>query len=65
MDRDAVASVVLRRRDAPDLPAVLAGGTLVIASPDLRELRERGPVTERVVAFDAAGDVVEDLPHQR
>ncbi|XVS62137.1 hypothetical protein ACQPYE_28230 [Actinosynnema sp. CA-299493] len=60
-----VAAVVLRRATGRELPAVLAGGTLVIADPDLTAPRERGPVTERVVTFDAAGNVLEDLPYQR
>lgn len=60
-----VASAVLRRENAPDLPAVIAGGTLVIADPALTAPRERGPVTERVVAFDSAGNVLEDLPYQQ
>jgi hypothetical protein len=65
VDERRAASVVLRGRDAPDLPAVLAGGTLLITAPGLVAPPERGPVTHRVVVLDAAGDVVEDLPYQR
>jgi hypothetical protein len=64
VDRSRVASVALRRADGSELPATLAGDTLLITAPGLTAPRERGRVTDRVVVRDAAGSVVEDLPYQ-
>jgi len=64
VDDADVASVVLRRDNMPDLPARIAGGTFVIAGPDLTELPERGPAAAVLVARDHAGNVHEELPYQ-
>lgn len=64
-DRALAGSVVLRRADGTELPAVLAGGTALITAPGLTAPRERGTVTDRIVVRDAAGTVVEDLPYQQ
>lgn len=64
-DRSRADSVILRRADGTELPAVLAGGTALITAPDLTAPRERGSVTDRVIVRDTAGTVVEDLPYQQ
>jgi len=64
-DRARAGSVVLRRADGTELPAVLAGGTVLITAPGLTAPRERGTVTDRVVVRDPAGTVVEGLPYQQ
>lgn len=64
-DPARVGSVVLRRADGTELPAVLAGGTALITAPGLTAPRERATVADRIVVRDAAGTVVEDLPYQQ
>ncbi len=64
-DGTRVGSVVLRRADGAELPAVLAGGTVLITAPSLTAPRERGTVTDRVVVRDTTGTVLEDLPYQQ
>jgi hypothetical protein len=64
-DRARAGSVVLRRADGAELPAMLAGGTALITAPGLTAPRERGTSTDRIIVRDAAGTVVEDLPYQQ
>ncbi|MET7680556.1 hypothetical protein [Streptomyces sp. NPDC005423] len=68
LDDARVTSVVLRRAGLPDLPAHLAGGTFLIAGPDLTELPEHGrghdPAPAVLVARDADGSVLEELPYR-
>jgi hypothetical protein len=64
VDDTDIASVVLRRADLPDRPARIAGGTFLIAGPDLAQLPERGPAAAVLVARDRAGNVREELPYQ-
>ncbi|MFF2134000.1 hypothetical protein ACFVW1_53595, partial [Streptomyces olivochromogenes] len=60
-----IASVVLRRDGMPDLAARIAGGTFLIAGPDLTDLPQRGPVMAVLVARDHSGNVREELPYQQ
>ncbi|MEU5700957.1 hypothetical protein [Streptomyces aurantiacus] len=64
VDDADIASVVLRRDNMPDLPAQIAGGTFLIAGPDLTDLTERGPATAVLVSRDHAGNVREELLYQ-
>ena len=64
VDDAEIASVTLRRDGMPDLTARIAGGTFLVAGPDLTELPERGPATAVLVARDHAGKVREELPYQ-
>jgi hypothetical protein len=48
----------------PDLAARIAGGTFLVAGPDLTDLPERGPAAAVLVARDHSGNVLEELPYQ-
>jgi hypothetical protein len=64
VDDADVDSVVLRRDHMPDLAARIAGGTFLLAGPDLGDLPERGPAAAVLVARDRAGNVREQVPYQ-
>lgn len=64
VDDAHVTSVVLRREGRPDLAARIAGGTFLIAGPDLTDLPERGPAAAVLVARDQDGNVCEELPYR-
>jgi hypothetical protein len=61
----AVAAIVLRRAAKPDLPALIDGGTFLVAGPDLDHRSVSGRSTARLVAVDGAGSVLEDLPYRQ
>ncbi|HEX4791208.1 MAG TPA: hypothetical protein VH372_22290 [Actinospica sp.] len=64
IDDERVTAVVLRRSGLPDLPARIAGGTFLIAAPELTELPEDGRDRAFIVAMDQDGEVLEQLAYR-
>jgi hypothetical protein len=60
----AVAAIELRRDGKPTRPARIAGGTFLVAGPDLDQASVSSRSTARLVAVDPAGTVLEDLAYQ-
>jgi hypothetical protein len=64
IDDERVTSVALRRNGLPDLFARIAGGTFLIAAPDLTDLADDGRDRAFLVAMDQNGEVLERLAYR-